>query len=104
MRPWSVTLSLGSSFKPKRHSARFIVNEDAPMEITRLALYEALWSTPRKDLAADWGLSSNTLTFASKKQDIPLPKPGHWTSVSMGKSPSQPALTGDPDETVILED
>lgn len=74
------------------------------MEITRQALYEALWSSPRKELASAWGIDPNTITYASKKQNIPLPKPGHWTLVSMGKPPSQPALTGDPDESVTLED
>jgi len=74
------------------------------MEITRQALYEALWSSPRKELASAWGIDPNTITYASKKQNIPLPKPGHWTLVSMGKPPSQPALTGDPGERVTLED
>ncbi|MAI34696.1 MAG: hypothetical protein CMM07_23900 [Rhodopirellula sp.] len=74
------------------------------MEISRQALYEALWSSPRKELASVWGIDPNTITYASKKQNIPLPKPGHWTLVSMGKPPSQPALIGDPDESVILED
>lgn len=74
------------------------------MEITRQALYEALWSSPRKELASAWGIDPNTITYASNKQNIPLPKPGHWTLVSMGKPPNQPALTGDPDESVTLED
>lgn len=74
------------------------------MEITRQALYEALWSSPRKELASAWGVDPNTITYASKKRNIPLPKPGHWTLVSMGKPPSQPALTGDPWESVTLED
>ena len=74
------------------------------MEITRQALYEALWSSPRKELASAWGINPNTITYASEKQNIPLPKPGHWTLVSMGKPPSQPALIGDPNESVTLED
>ncbi len=74
------------------------------MEITRQALYEALWSSPRKELASAWGIDPNTITYASKKQNIPLPKPGHWTLVSMGKSPTQPTLIGNPDESVTLED
>ncbi|EMP57419.1 hypothetical protein MSNKSG1_02333 [Marinobacter santoriniensis NKSG1] len=74
------------------------------MKITRQALYEALWSTPRKELASVWAIDPNTITHASKEQNIPLPKPGHWTLVSMGKSPSQPALTGAPDEIVTLEE
>lgn len=73
------------------------------MEITRQALYEAIWSSPRKELASAWGIDPNTITNAIKKQNIPLPKPGHWTLVSMGKPPSQPALIGDPDESVTLE-
>lgn len=74
------------------------------MEITRQALYEAIWSSPRKELASAWGIDPNTITYACKRQNIPLPKPGHWTLVSMGKPPSQPALIGDPDESVTLED
>tara|TARA_R100001132_G_C3265951_1_gene88848 strand:- start:22 stop:1170 length:1149 start_codon:yes stop_codon:yes gene_type:complete len=74
------------------------------MEITRQALYEAVWSSPRKELASAWGIDPNTITYASKKKNIPLPKPGHWTLVSMGQLPSQPALTGDPEETITLED
>jgi len=73
------------------------------MEITRQALYEALWSTPRKELATAWEVDPSTITYASTQQNIPLPKPGHWTLVSMGKPPSQPTLTGDSEETVTLK-
>ncbi|WP_421910436.1 hypothetical protein [Marinobacter sp.] len=74
------------------------------MEITRQALYEALWSSPRKELASAWDINQNAITSTSKRQGIPLPKPGHWTLVAMGKPSSQPVLPGDPDVTVILED
>jgi len=73
------------------------------MEITRQALYEALWSTPRKELATAWEVDPNAITYASAQHNIPLPKPGHWTLVSMGKPPSQPTLTGDSEETVTLK-
>jgi hypothetical protein len=72
------------------------------MEITRQSLYEALWSTPRKELASVLGVDQNAITDASKQHNIPLPKQGHWTLVSMGKSPSQPSLNGDLEKTVIL--
>jgi hypothetical protein len=73
------------------------------MEITRQALYEALWSTPRKELATAWEVDPNAITYASTQHNIPLPKPGHWTLVSMGKPPSQPTLAGDSEETVTLK-
>ncbi|WP_297796506.1 hypothetical protein [uncultured Marinobacter sp.] len=74
------------------------------MEITRQALFEAIWSTPRKDLASVWKIDPNTITHACKRHKVPLPKPGHWTLVSMGKPPSHPILPGDPNVTVALEE
>ncbi len=74
------------------------------MEITRKALYAALWRKPRKELALDWGVNANAITAVSNQKKIPFPPSGHWTLVSMGRSPDQPPLEGNPDESITLED
>ena len=74
------------------------------MKLTRQALYEALWKSPRKELAEDWSLNATTITAACKFFKIPLPPPGYWTRVKMGKQDQWPTLQGPTDDLIELVD
>ena len=64
------------------------------MEIRRDDLFDAIWQTPRKQLAKKWGISASTITSACRQCDVPVPPAGYWTRVSMGKPTQRPLLTG----------
>ena len=70
------------------------------MEISRGTLFDAVWESPRKKLAAEWAISANAITSACRQYDVPLPPPGYWTRVSMDKPTERPSLSG-PRDTVI---
>ena len=54
--------------------------------LTRKQLCDLVWSTPLNALAKKYLVSSIELKKICVKMDIPLPKTGHWTRISMGKS------------------
>ena len=72
------------------------------MELTRKALYEAIWRQPCQELAQMWGVPTQMITMACKECAIPLPPAGHWTRVAMDKVTVRPPMTGDANELVRL--
>ncbi|MBC5862775.1 hypothetical protein [Flavobacterium turcicum] len=53
--------------------------------LTRLELYEKIWSTPMVVLAKEFNLSDNGLRKICKKHNIPTPLMGHWQKIQYGK-------------------
>lgn len=61
-------------------SARSLGGAPMAKTFTRKELYELVWSTPMKTLAASFGLSDVGLAKACRKADIPLPERGYWAT------------------------
>lgn len=53
--------------------------------LSREALYELVWSTPVKTLAAQHGISDVAFAKTCKQHSIPLPPRGHWAKLEAGK-------------------
>jgi hypothetical protein len=73
------------------------------MQISRQQLYERVWQTPMRTLAQQFDISDVGLAKACRKHAIPTPLAGHWMKVQHGKPVHRPALTGVPDELVVLD-
>lgn len=52
--------------------------------LTRRELFDLVWSTPIRKLAARYGLSDVALRKKCVKHDIPVPGIGHWAKVAAG--------------------
>lgn len=72
------------------------------MKIRRGDLFDAVWQTPRKQLAEQWRVSASTITSACRQFDVPVPRAGYWTRVSMGKPTQSPFLTGTRETSIEL--
>ncbi|GAA4648314.1 hypothetical protein GCM10023116_05810 [Kistimonas scapharcae] len=68
--------------------------------MTRSELYRALWSKTRKALAEEWELPASIITEVAKSADIPLPPPGYWTLVELGKDFTISLLEGNIQEVI----
>ena len=73
--------------------------------MTRQELYDLVWSTPMKTLAAQFGISDVGLKKTCARAEIPTPDRGHWAKRAAGKKTSPVALPPRPpgmsDEVVI---
>ena len=73
--------------------------------VSRADLYERVWSTPMRTLAAEFGISDVGLAKISRKNGIPLPGLGHWRLVQTGhqrkRSPLPPLQLGQ-SETITV--
>lgn len=61
-------------------------------EYTREALYDLVWSVPKKQLAEQLGVSDVAIGKACKKAGIPVPDRGYWAKKQSGKRVVQPPL------------
>lgn len=59
---------------------------------SRKELYDLVWSTPMKTLAATVGVSDVALAKACRSADIPVPERGYWAKLRAGKAISRRAL------------
>ncbi len=50
----------------------------AEEKITRIKLYELIWSEPRFSIAKKFNITDADLVLICKQLKVPLPKPGHW--------------------------
>lgn len=62
------------------------------VRITRSELYEQVWTTPMRKLAAQYGLSDVGLAKTCERHQIPRPPVGYWAKKEAGKAPPRPAL------------
>lgn len=65
---------------------------DKTVRITRSDLYEQVWTTPMRKLAARYGLSDVGLAKTCERHQIPRPPVGYWAKKEVGKAPPRPAL------------
>ena len=54
--------------------------------MTRAELYELIWNEPMTRVAARLGVSNVALRRICDRNDIPRPRPGHWSKLAYGKS------------------
>lgn len=60
--------------------------------LTRETLYDLVWSTPLKTLAARFDVSDAGLAKICNRLDVPRPPQGHWTRLLHGHGVQQPPL------------
>ncbi len=60
--------------------------------MTRLQLYELVWSKPMTHIAKDFGMSDVAIRKHCVKHDIPTPSVGYWAKVAHGKPVERPRL------------
>lgn len=70
-----------------------------PVILTRLELYERVWSSPMTKLAAEFGISDVGLIKICKRLDVSRPPQGHWAKKAAGKKVSQIPLPEPKDGT-----
>lgn len=61
-------------------------------EISRLALYELVWSQPRTLLTKEFGVSDVAIGKQCVKARVPVPPPGYWARLKHGKGTLRPPL------------
>lgn len=71
------------------------------IKITRKELYEKVWSTPLTQLAKEYKISDVGLRKKCLKNDIPLPKAGHWAKVKHGKKVKKISLPNPDNKRLI---
>lgn len=52
--------------------------------LSRQALYDAVWSKPRTELAKEFGISNVAISKHCKRERIPVPPVGHWAKKRAG--------------------
>lgn len=62
------------------------------IRLEREALYRAIWSTPLRKVAAEYGLSDTGLRKVCIALQVPMPPRGHWARKAAGQSVEQPSL------------
>lgn len=65
---------------------------DTNLKWNRQELYEKVWQSPLRKLAAEYGVSDVGLAKVCRKLDIPLPGLGHWTKIACGHTIPRPPL------------
>lgn len=53
-----------------------------PKDLTRKALYELVWTTPRTELAKRFSISDVALGKVCRQMNVPAPPPGYWAHVA----------------------
>lgn len=72
------------------------------MRVKRKDLFDAVWSTPMRTLAREWGLSDVGLSKVCRKHGIPKPGLGYWAKVAAGQPAMKPLLEGDGDVEIAF--
>lgn len=68
----------------------------------REPLYEEVWTTPIRTLAAKYGLSDNGLRKVCKAMNIPVPPVGYWQKLEAGHHVFRPKLPEECDHKVFI--
>ncbi len=56
------------------------------IEIDRKDLYAAVWTTPQRKLAQEYGVSDQAISKACHRSNIPRPGRGYWAKLASGKT------------------
>ena len=59
------------------------------LKFTRKELYDLVWLTPMLTLSKKYNISDTGLRKICIKQNIPIPKAGHWQKIQFGKKITQ---------------
>lgn len=76
-----------------------------PIELTRRAMYDLVWSKPMIKIAEEFGISDVALKKACDRHRVPTPPRGYWAKKAAGKPVKQVRFveTADPqDELVVI--
>src|SRR6266478_1200821 len=65
---------------------------DRNLKWDRQELYEKVWQSPLRKLAAEYNISDVGLAKVCHKLKIPLPGLGHWTKIACGHTIPRPPL------------
>lgn len=65
------------------------------IQLTREQLFEEVWTQPLTSLADKYTISDSGLRKLCVRNNIPLPKSGHWSKAKFGKAPKPPKLPSD---------
>jgi hypothetical protein len=68
----------------------------------RQELYEMVWQSPLRKLAADYKMSDVGLAKICRKLKIPLPGLGHWTKIACGHTIPRPPLPAMDNVPVVI--
>jgi len=74
------------------------------LEFTREEIYKLVWDEPLSRLARKYNISDNGLRKICKKQNIPLPRMGHWQKVKYGYKTTEiklPKVSVDPGKITL---
>jgi hypothetical protein len=76
----------------------------APIELTRRAIYDLVWSKPMTQVAQDFGISDVALKKICIRHRVPSPVRGYWAKKAAGKPVKTIAFaeTSDPQDERIL--
>lgn len=86
-----VKMLTASDSKP-RNIAMTDQDSTPPVTLSREALYELVWSTPLRRLAAQYGITGTGLAKICARLDVPCPPRGYWAKLAFGKSVERIAL------------
>ena len=64
----------------------------ASVSLKREELYEQVWTEPLIHLASKYGLTGNGLKKICRKANIPVPPPGYWQRLKVGRPDPRPGL------------
>jgi hypothetical protein len=71
--------------------------------VTRKTLYQRVWDTPGRRLAAEYGLSDVGLAKLCRRHDIPRPPRGYWAKLQHGQTPpTTPLPHPERNETITI--
>src|SRR5262245_39898849 len=79
---------------------------EPPITLTRDQLYDQVWTTPGRKLAAQFGLSDVGLAKICKKHRIPRPPRGYWVRIQHGamiRRAPLPSVANEALNTVVIQ-
>jgi len=71
---------------------REVAHMAASVSLKREELYEQVWTEPLIHLASKYGLTGNGLKKICRKANIPVPPPGYWQRLRVGRPDPRPTL------------
>lgn len=81
------------------------IHRRSPVTVSRVALYDQVWSKPLTKLAPGYGLSDVGLAKVCDRHNIPRPGIGYWMKLEHGKAPPRtplPPLTDEAGGTIEI--
>lgn len=70
--------------------------DQSEFQISRVELFQRVWSKPMTTNALDLKTSTSVLSALARRLALPLPRSGHWMKREVGKEPPTPSYPSDP--------